>query len=80
VRREAEGALWRAIKLDRLVSAARGELREESDIDLLVLLSEPLDLFQELKTIVKVLHPLQLEATHWISAKPAAAAFLAQVN
>jgi hypothetical protein len=27
---------------------------------------------QELRTIVDVLYPLQLEASHWISAKPAA--------
>jgi predicted nucleotidyltransferase len=53
-------------------SAARQELTPESDIDLLVLLEQPLNYFQELRTIVDVLYPLQLEASHWISAKPAA--------
>jgi uncharacterized protein len=54
-------------------SAARQELRSSSDIDLLVVLGQPLDYFRELRTIVDLLYPLQLEASHWISAKPAAA-------
>ena len=52
-------------------SAARGELTPDSDIDLLVLLNSPLDYFKELRTIVDLLYPIQLEASHWISAKPA---------
>jgi hypothetical protein len=31
----------------------------------------PLNYFEELRTIVDVLYPLQLEASHWIAAKPA---------
>ncbi|MBE9079168.1 nucleotidyltransferase domain-containing protein [Romeria aff. gracilis LEGE 07310] len=52
-------------------SAARQELTPNSDIDLLVVLSSPFDYCQELTTIVDLLYPLQLEASHWISAKPA---------
>ena len=52
-------------------SAARQEMTSRSDIDLLVLLKPPLNYFEELRTIVDVLSPLQLEASHWISAKPA---------
>jgi uncharacterized protein len=54
-------------------SAARQEMTEESDIDLLVILTKPLDYFLELRTIVELIYPLQLEASHWISAKPAEA-------
>ncbi|MEO0517871.1 MAG: nucleotidyltransferase domain-containing protein [Cyanobacteria bacterium P01_A01_bin.116] len=53
-------------------SAARQEITAESDIDLLVLLAQPLDPVQELRTVVDVLYPVQLEASHWISAMPAA--------
>lgn len=52
-------------------SAARQELTPDSDIDLLVLLEKPLNPSQELRTIVDILYPLQLESSHWISAKPA---------
>lgn len=54
-------------------SAARQELAPNSDIDLLVVLPQPFDYCQELRTIVDLLYPLQLEASHWISAKPAEA-------
>ena len=54
-------------------SAARQEMRTESDIDLLVVLKQPLDRPRELRAIVDLLYPLQLESSHWISAKPAAA-------
>jgi predicted nucleotidyltransferase len=53
-------------------SAARQELTPDSDIDLLVLLDHPLDYFHELRNIIDILYPLQLESSHWISAKPAA--------
>ena len=53
-------------------SAARQEMTESSDIDLLVILEPPLDYFQEIATIVELLYPFQLEASHWISAKPVA--------
>ena len=54
-------------------SVARGEYEIGSDIDLLVLLKEPFDYFQELRQIVELLYPVQLESEYLISAKPAAA-------
>lgn len=54
-------------------SAARGEADPESDIDLLVLLDQPEDYFRELRTIVGLLYPVQLESEWLISAKPASA-------
>lgn len=52
-------------------SAVRNELTPTSDIDLLILLASPINYFQELRAIVDLLYPLQLEAPYWISAKPA---------
>lgn len=52
-------------------SVARGEAEAASDIDLLVLLSPPLDYFTELRQIVDLLYPVQLESEQLISAKPA---------
>lgn len=54
-------------------SVARGEAEAASDIDLLVLLSPPLDYFAELSQIVDLLYPIQLESEQLISAKPALA-------
>jgi uncharacterized protein len=54
-------------------SMARGEASLDSDIDLLVLLSAPLDYFTELRQIVNLLYPIQLESEQLISAKPALA-------
>jgi len=54
-------------------SVARGEALQSSDIDLLVLLSPPLDYFAELRNIVDLLYPIQLESEQLISAKPALA-------
>ena len=51
-------------------SMARGEATIDSDIDLLVLLDPPLDYFAELRTLVDVLYPIQLESEQLISAKP----------
>ncbi|NBD34611.1 MAG: hypothetical protein GVY30_01275 [Chloroflexi bacterium] len=53
-------------------SVAREQMSAESDIDLLILLNEPFDYFKELRRIVELLYPIQLEAEHLISAKPAA--------
>ena len=53
-------------------SLARHEANPASDIDLLVLLHQPFDYFQELWTITDVLYPVQLESERLISAKPAA--------
>jgi len=52
-------------------SMARGEATLMSDIDLLVLLSNPFDYFYELRQIIDVLYPIQLESDQLISAKPA---------
>ena len=54
-------------------SVARGEAGLASDIDLLVLLSAPFDYFAELRQIVDLLYPIQLESEQLISAKPALA-------
>lgn len=51
-------------------SMARGEATTDSDIDLLVLLDPPLDYFAELRKLVDVLYPIQLESEQLISAKP----------
>ena len=50
-----------------------GEAAAGSDIDLLVLLTAPFDYFAELRRIVDVLYPIQLESEELISAKPALA-------
>lgn len=53
-------------------STARRQPGPTSDIDLLVLLDPPFNYFRELRTIVEVLYPIQLECDRLISAKPAA--------
>ena len=52
-------------------SVAREETTPASDIDLLVLLSEPFDYFQELRRIVDLLYTVQLDSDQLISAMPA---------
>jgi predicted nucleotidyltransferase len=52
-------------------SMARGDAKEDSDIDLLVLLDPPMDYFAELRNLIDVLYPIQLESEQLISAKPA---------
>jgi predicted nucleotidyltransferase len=52
-------------------SFARGQASSSSDIDLLVLLTPPLDYFAELRKLVDVLYPIQIESEQLISAKPA---------
>lgn len=52
-------------------SSARGDSVSDSDIDLLILLSPPFDFFAELRRIVDLLYPIQLQSTQLISAKPA---------
>jgi predicted nucleotidyltransferase len=52
-------------------SVARNQADTASDIDLLVLLSKPFDYFQELRHIIDVLYPIQLDTDRLISAKPA---------
>lgn len=51
-------------------SIARGQAAPDSDIDLLVLLEAPLDYFTELRQLVDLLYPVQLESKQLISAKP----------
>jgi len=51
-------------------SMVRGESTAASDIDLLVLLEQPLDYFVELRQLVDVLYSVQLESEQLISAKP----------
>ena len=53
-------------------SEARGEATPDSDIDLLVLLHGPFERLKELRAIVDVLYPLQLESNRLLSARPAA--------
>lgn len=52
-------------------SIARDQASPGSDIDLLVLLSQPFDYFDELRRIIELLYPFQLESERLISAKPA---------
>lgn len=52
-------------------SVASEQMSVESDIDLLVLLSEPFDYFKELRRTIDLLYPIQLETEQLISAKPA---------
>lgn len=52
-------------------SVARGQASPLSDIDLLVLLAPPFDYAAELRRIVDLLYPIQLESEQLISAKPA---------
>jgi len=52
-------------------SVARDQASTASDIDLLVLLSRPFDYFQELRRIIDLLYPIQLDTDRLISAKPA---------
>ena len=53
-------------------SVARDQASPSSDIDLLVLLSRSFDYFDELRQIIELLYPIQLESDRLISAKPAA--------
>ena len=52
-------------------SMAREQADLSSDIDLLVLLNQPFDFFQELRRIVDLLYDVQLDSEQLISAKPA---------
>ena len=51
-------------------SVARDQADLTSDIDLLVLLNKPFDYFSELRRVIDVLYPIQLESEQLISAKP----------
>ena len=64
------GARFRGLVL--FGSVARNQATSASDIDLLVLLSQPVDYFRELRQVIDLLYPIQLESDQLISAKPAA--------
>ena len=64
------GAQFKGLVLYGSVARERADV--ESDIDLLVLLSEPFDHFDELRHIVDLLYQVQLESEQLLSAKPAA--------
>lgn len=71
----AKDALTRAlgsrlVKVIHYGSTARGDAREDSDIDLLVVLKGPISLGADLDTIVGAIYPVQLEAERPIHALP----------
>ncbi len=51
-------------------SEARGDATSDSDVDLLVLLTGPVTLGKELRTIIDVLYPLQLDIERPLHALP----------
>lgn len=51
-------------------STARRQANPASDYDLLVLLDRPFNYFDELREIIDLLYPFQLESERLISAKP----------
>ena len=51
-------------------STARNQADSMSDIDLLVLLSQPFDYFSELRQVIDMLYPIQMESEQLISARP----------
>ena len=51
-------------------SVARGDITDESDIDILVLLNGPVEYGNDLETNINALYPLSLELGRRISAKP----------
>lgn len=78
MRREIRSRLQAAFR-DRLQgvllfgSRARGEAGPDSDLDLMVLLEEPVRLGKDLETIVAALYPVQLEIESPIHALPVSA-------
>jgi len=51
-------------------SEARGQAQEDSDVDVMVLLREPVELGNDLEKIVDALYPLQLRVDRPIHALP----------
>lgn len=66
---EAFGERLRGIVL--FGSRARGDAAEDSDIDLLVLLDDPVSAGGDIETIVEAIYPLQLQIDVPIHALPA---------
>ena len=54
-------------------SEARGQARADSDVDVLVLLDDPVDYGRDLERNLEALYPLALEIERRISAKPTSA-------
>ncbi|MCY2927397.1 MAG: nucleotidyltransferase domain-containing protein [Planctomycetota bacterium] len=54
-------------------SEARGQAGPDSDVDVLVLLDDPVDGGRDLETNLEALYPLSLELGRRISAKPVSA-------
>lgn len=54
-------------------SEARGQAGPDSDVDILVLLDEPVDYGRDLEANLDALYPLSLEIGRRISAKPISA-------
>jgi predicted nucleotidyltransferase len=54
-------------------SEARGQADKDSDVDVLVLLAEPVDYGRDLETNLRALFPLSLQIGRRISAKPVSA-------
>ena len=69
--RRAHGRRLRGVVL--YGSEARGQADEQSDIDLLVLLEDPVDYGRDLETNLEALYPLSLQVGLRISAKPVSA-------
>ncbi|MGB2821516.1 MAG: nucleotidyltransferase domain-containing protein [Phycisphaerae bacterium] len=69
--REAHGERLRGVVL--YGSEARGDAQPDSDIDLLVLLDDPVEYGRDLETNLDALYPLALEIGRRISPKPVSA-------
>lgn len=67
----AHGARLRGVIL--YGSEARGQAGPDSDVDVLVLLDEPLEYGHDLEENIKALYPLSVEIDRRISAQPVSA-------
>lgn len=68
---KAHGGRLRGVVL--FGSEARGQARPDSDVDVLVLLDDPVDYGRDLDTNLGALYPLSLELGRRISPKPVSA-------